>query len=733
MADGTIKIGMELDGSNLDAEAKRAGDSAAAAASKSFSQIEASGSGAFSAVATVGAAAFSAIASGVVALTSLSIEAFGQYEQLAGGAAKIFDELDQSAILADANQAYKTLNMSANQYLATINDVGASFAATMGDQAGYDTAKLGMQAIADYASGTGRNVDELMAKFTMITRSTASYQSIADQFSGILPATSKGFLEQAQAAGILSDEYSALTEVPMDEYQRAVAEMLELGVKNLGLYGNTAAETSRTITGSIAGLKATWENWLVGLADPDADLSMLTEQLLGAIGTVADNILPAVERIGSALIDNLPMVLSGVAGTLASILRSALSTAWSLALEGMAAIGSGDFASSVADSLGSALDDAFGEIDLGGVFADLGFGDTFTELNFAIGMLQGYLETLGDTFENVFSRPEVTDSLTAIWDALVGIADTVVGSVLAAVGMLYGIVEPFIPALGELAAAVLPILQGALEGLGGYISFVAELFLFLLACAQPVADFLGAVLLEAIQLISPLLEGIGGILSWLGGAWSTAAEDIRGFTETAVSAISGFFESVGAFFGNIISSVQSFAQSFGENARSAAEDFGRNLMSGLQELPGRVISIGSDIISGIAQGIQSAGSMILDTLMGAVGGAIDAVKNFLGIASPSKLMRDLIGVNMGEGAAIGVEVGWRRKDPFGSLRRDVEQGMSGLQIEWNGRFREGSSDATKVTNYYIDGIKFNDDPQICRNVRVFLADLSERYAMGEAR
>ena len=137
--------------------------------------------------ATVGAAVAGATAA-VGALVKESVQGFAQFEQLAGGAQKIFDQIDYAKIQADANNAWQTMNLSASQYLSLINNVGASFAATMGDQKGYDVAKQGMQAIADYASGTGRNVEELNQKFAMITRASSSYQSIADQFSGILPA-----------------------------------------------------------------------------------------------------------------------------------------------------------------------------------------------------------------------------------------------------------------------------------------------------------------------------------------------------------------------------------------------------------------------------------------------------------------------------------------------------------------------------------------------------------------
>lgn len=223
------------------------------------------------------------------------------FEQLSGGVEKIFDQADISGIMQDAQDAYKNLNMSANEYLESINQTGAAFAATMGDQAGYDTAKQGMQAIADYASGTGRNLDELNEKYALITRATSSYQSIADQFSGILPATSADFLAQAQAAGLLSTEYEKLTDVPIADYQQAVSAMLEKGVGDMGLLGNTTAESTETISGSIAMLKSSWENFLTELGKDDADMEAVTQSLTDSLVAVAENVAPRLlEMAGNA-------------------------------------------------------------------------------------------------------------------------------------------------------------------------------------------------------------------------------------------------------------------------------------------------------------------------------------------------------------------------------------------------------------------------------------------------
>lgn len=255
--------------------------------------------------AKVGIAAVGAAATAIGTLTTMAVKSFAEYEQLAGGAAKIFDEMSQTEILKDAQNAYKELGLSANQYLAVINDVGATFAATMGDAAGYEAAKTGLKAISDYASGTGKNVDELSQKFTLITRSTSSYQSIADQFSGILPATSAGFLEQAQAAGILSDSYTQLTEVPIDEYQAAVSQMLEKGVKDLGLFDNTVNEAFSTLSGSLSMAKGAWSNLVTGLADGTADLDPLIENLVTSVEAVITNVVP---KIGVALNSTIKLV-----------------------------------------------------------------------------------------------------------------------------------------------------------------------------------------------------------------------------------------------------------------------------------------------------------------------------------------------------------------------------------------------------------------------------------------
>lgn len=65
--------------------------------------------------------------------------------------------------------------------------------------------------------------------------------------------------------------------------------------------------------------------------------------------------------------------------------------------------------------------------------------------------------------------------------------------------------------------------------------------------------------------------------------------------------------------------------------------------------------LGRDIIGGIIEGLKRYGSQIAETLKSFASNAWKSVKNFFGISSPSKLMRDTVGKFIPLGIAEGIE------------------------------------------------------------------------------
>lgn len=78
------------------------------------------------------------------------------------------------------------------------------------------------------------------------------------------------------------------------------------------------------------------------------------------------------------------------------------------------------------------------------------------------------------------------------------------------------------------------------------------------------------------------------------------------------------------------------------------------ITAAINDLISKARQLGVDIVNGIANGIRAAGNAIKDAFALTIGDAIAFAKRILGIASPSKLFADAIGVPIGQGIAAGI-------------------------------------------------------------------------------
>ena len=67
------------------------------------------------------------------------------------------------------------------------------------------------------------------------------------------------------------------------------------------------------------------------------------------------------------------------------------------------------------------------------------------------------------------------------------------------------------------------------------------------------------------------------------------------------------------------------------------------------------LQLGKDIIAGVVNGIKSMASSVWNAIKSICGDALRSAKNFFGISSPSKVMRDQVGKWLPEGMAVGIE------------------------------------------------------------------------------
>lgn len=107
----------------------------------------------------------------------------------------------------------------------------------------------------------------------------------------------------------------------------------------------------------------------------------------------------------------------------------------------------------------------------------------------------------------------------------------------------------------------------------------------------------------------------------------------------------------------------------------------KNVVTGIidkvKELPSKMMETGKNIVKGLWEGIKSVKSWIMDKISGFVDGIVGGIKDFFGIHSPSRRLRDEVGVYAAQGVGVGFE----------DETDKVEKGMTDKMKEVVGRIQ----------------------------------------------
>lgn len=268
------------------------------------------------------------LAVGITAISSLTgaaVKNYAEYEQLVGGIETLFGaggksleeyaksvgksvddasaEYDklinaQEDLLNKSKIAYKTAGLSANEYMET----ATSFSASLIQSVKGDTekaAKLADQAIIDMSD----NANKMGSSMESIQN---AYQGFAKQNYTMLDNLKLGFGGTKEEMQRLLDEAGKISGVKYDISSFAdITEAIHVMQVKMGIAGTTSKEAASTISGSLGMVKASWENFLTGMSDPEQDFGELVDSLTESIGIALGNIIPK-------LVQALPRVIKGL-------------------------------------------------------------------------------------------------------------------------------------------------------------------------------------------------------------------------------------------------------------------------------------------------------------------------------------------------------------------------------------------------------------------------------------
>lgn len=288
-------------------------------------------------VGAISLAALGAAAIGVGKLTKQSVEAYANYEQLAGGIKKLYGDASDEMMMY-ANEAYKTTGMSANKYMEQATGFSAALIKDLnGDaSAAAKQTDVAMRAISDNFNTFGGDINMITGAFQGFARGNFT---MLDNLKLGYSGSKQGMEELIADANEYAKSIGLAGDLSIDNFSDIVTA-IELIQQKQGIAGTTAKESATTIEGSLNMVKAAWENLLTGIADPDADLDKLMDNLVTAI--VGENegegllnqIIPAIERalegIGMVIEKAAPIIAERFPALIEQILPPLLNAATQL-------------------------------------------------------------------------------------------------------------------------------------------------------------------------------------------------------------------------------------------------------------------------------------------------------------------------------------------------------------------------------------------------------------------
>lgn len=648
--DGVLKFGTAIDEKGFQTGLGKLGGMAKTAASGLVSGVGT----AAKAMTTAFAGAAAAGTAAVGAIGKQALDAYADFEQLAGGVETLFGDA-ADAVKANAAAAFQSAGMSVNDYMETATASAAAMVNSLGGdvQKAADLTDMAVRDMADNSNKMGTALDSIQnayagfakGNFTMLDNLKLGYGGTKEEMQRLLET----------ATTLTGVQYDITSYADIVQAIHAVQEQM-------GITGTTAREASETISGSVAAAKAAWDNLLVGVADDSQDFDKLCEDFVTSFETAAGNILPRAESIG----DGVVKLIGALGDDAVNFLLRALQSAPELVGTGVELIGT------LVDGLVTGLP----------TLLPLGKKLLLTLANGVINGVPVLLDAaneLTDGFAAAVEDPQIAGRLERM------------GSVL-------------LSALSEGLRRNLPILtEAGLSVIGGLLELLLDPALFsdmlnlgieiLSLLGQGIIDNLPMLLDAALQIIEILMQSLGDnagelvsaailIVSIIGQFLAEHAPELAtAALELVVAIANALTENVDDLEQAVIDiltvltealtdpeKMQPLMEATGKVLAKIFEvltdiltmqdyttEFTTNLFDSIGEALAKVDweSLGKAILDGIFSGLLGVDFDFYDYLDEFGDNWVTGIKDIFGIHSPSKVMRDQVGKYLAQGIGVG--------------------------------------------------------------------------------
>lgn len=372
------------------------------------------------------------------------------------------------------------------------------------------------------------------------------------------------------------------------------------------------------------------------------------------------------------------MDLSSKAMTRASDVASIMGIDTKFALESVAGAAKGNF--TMMDNLGVKMDVA----SLSAYALQKGLGKTYDEMSQAEKVqlaMQMFLESTAKYAGNYAKENDtLAGSLNTTkkafddWLAGGGSITTVLDNAIKTLGIAGDTISSRFPALK-------PIIDGIRDGfkmVGEALGWMWQQFKPIfdnISANKPLLEFIGTffkalavivgvtlvaafgLVLGAVVLVIGIFEALRNIGVFLGDVIYNVAMFFIDAWNNIVKAWNG----AASWFGNVVNGIRNFFSSipgsiagFFQDAWSRVTRLWSGIGNWFSGLGGQMVGAGGDIINGLVRGISNGKDAVVNKIKEVASNSLQAIKDFFGIKSPSKVMAQM-GTYMMQGWSIGMD------------------------------------------------------------------------------
>lgn len=642
-----------------------------------------------SGLATVGKAAVVGVTAAATAIGTIgtkAVQAYADYEQLVGGVETLFgtsagsaeeyaaqtgEAVDdvrmkwaslsraQNIIMYRAQNAFKTAGLSANEYMETVTSFAAALVSSMGGdtEAAAQRADLAITDMADNANKMGSSMESIQNAYQGFAKQN---YSMLDNLKLGYGGTAKEMYRLLSDAKEIDETFDAVFSLDEKGHLEAnysdIVQAIHIVQTEMGITGTTAKEAASTIQGSFGMVKAAWQNLVTGLADPDQNLGTLVGNFTDSIVVAGNNLIPRIQELLPRIVE----AISGLLGTISTQLPGILGSTLPSLIEGASNLVTGLMSAlpEILTVLGDIAPTAIGI--LVPAIVELLPEIIQTGIDVVISLVQGITETLPELIpaateaiikiaETLTDPGNLGNLVDAALEIILALADGIIDAVPRLLevapklitNLITALIENFPKIIESGVKLVMSLVDGLIKSIPQLTAAVPKL---IIGIVQGILDNLPQIILAGPQIILALIEGL-------------------------ISAIPDLVQAVPTLIKSIVDTFLNY-------------DWG---------------SIGSNIVSGIKNGILNTWNGLKTGVGKAVNGLVSGVESILEISSPSKVFAR-IGGYMAEGLGQGFD-----REMTG-VQKDIEDQMN------FGTTSFSVSGAAKSSVGVVNGLLANNQP-----------------------